>query len=114
MGIRNTVKRLFLFATVGLPLVMAHPVFAATTDGAAQADNFMKNMINILAGLGGTIATGALVVGGIMYMLSGGDLQKLERSKSIIKYAAIGLIIVIAATAITNLLSTQAHSAFGN
>lgn len=113
MGIRNAMKRLSLLVAISLPLIMAHPVFAAA-DGAAQADNFMKNMINVLAGFGGTIATGALVVGGIMYMLSGGDLQKLERSKSIIKYAAIGLVIVIAATAITNLVSTQAHSAFGN
>jgi hypothetical protein len=113
MRIPNAAKLLALLIAIATPLLAFHPVFAATPDGAAQINNFLKNMINIAAGLSGTIATGALVYGGIMYMISAGDLKKLDRSKAIIKYAAIGLIIVIAAAAITNLLSSQANSAFG-
>jgi len=113
MRIPNAVKILTLVAVIAVPLLIAPPVFAAP-DGAAQANNFMKNMINVVAGFGGTIATGALVWGGIMYMVSAGDLQKLDKSKSIIKFAAIGLIIVIAAVAITNFVSGQANSAFGS
>jgi len=115
MGILNTVKRLSLIVVTGLPLIAAQPVFAATaSSSAAPADNFIKNLGNILAGLGGTIATVMLVVGGVMYMLAAGDLQKLDRSKSIIKGAAIGLVIVIAAAFLVNLLSGQATSAFGS
>lgn len=114
MSILSTVKRASLLAVVSLPLIAAHPAFAASVSGsAAPADNFIKNLGDILASLGGTVATVMLIVGGVMYMLAAGDLQKLDRSKSIIKGAAIGLVIVIAAAFLTNLLAGQAHSAFG-
>jgi len=117
----NTVRRVLLFATTSLPLLLTHAAYAATTAGAgssnatsaAPADNFIKNLGDILAGLGGTVATVMLIVGGIMYMLAAGDIQKLDRSKSILKGAAIGLVIVIAAAFLTNLLAGQAHTAFG-
>lgn len=114
MRVPKTAKLLTLLVAVGMPLFAIHPAFAASADGAAQADNFMKNMINVVAGLGGTIATGALVWGGIMYMTSTGNLQHLDKAKAIIKYAAIGLVIVIAAAAIASFVSNSAHSSFGN
>lgn len=115
MSILNTVKRMSLVVITALPLIAVHPVLAATVDSsAAPADNFIKNLGDILAGLGGTIATVMLIVGGVMYMLAAGDLQKLDRSKKIITGAAIGLVIVFAAAFLVNLLSGQATSAFGS
>jgi type IV secretory pathway VirB2 component (pilin) len=113
MRVSKTAKMLALLVAAGIPFFVAHPAFAASTDGAAQASNFIKNLTNVLASLGGGIATLALVWGGIMYMSSSGNLQNLDKAKAIIKYAAIGLIIVIAAAAIVNFVSGQANSSFG-
>lgn len=113
MRIKKTARLLASFIAAGLPLVVAHPVFAATADGADQANNFLKNMATVLASFGGIIATIALIWGGIMYITSSGNLQNLDKAKAIIKYAVIGLIIVIAAASIVNFFSTNAHTSFG-
>lgn len=122
MGVLKAVRRISLPIVTALPIIVTHPVFAAATGSgaggsadatAAPVDNFLKNISTLLASLGGSVAMLALIVGGIMYIVAAGDLQKLDRAKSILKGAVIGLVIVIAAAFVTNLMSGQAHSAFG-
>ncbi len=107
----NALRVLLFGAFLVAPLFIAQPALAA--DGAAQAQNFMKNIINVMAGFGGTLATGFLVWSGIMYITSSGNPDKMDKSKRIMQYAAIGLVIVIAAAAIANFVSTEATNAFG-
>lgn len=110
----NSIKVISFLAAIALPLFAATPVFAAdAAPGVSQAQNFLTNMVNILASFGGILATGALVWGGIMYVTSSGNLQNIDKAKTILKYAAIGLVIIIVAAAIVNFLSTTAKSAFG-
>ena len=52
----------------------------------------------------GIIAAVVIVIGGIFYMISIGDAAKIQRAKSAILYAVIGLIVTLAAFAITNLV----------
>jgi len=46
----------------------------------------------------------ALVYGGVRYALSGGNEEKAEQAKKIMKYATIGVAIVIGAYAMTQLI----------
>jgi heme O synthase-like polyprenyltransferase len=113
MRVPSSIKMLSLYIAIATPLFAAYPVFAATTAGAPQVQNFLTNMINIVAGLASTVAAGGLVWSGIVYMTAGGNLQNLEKAKNIFKYSLIGLALCIGAFVIANLVGTQATSAFG-
>lgn len=108
-----TLKRVALFVVVGLPLVLAHPALA--TDGnVTQVENFIKSVIQVVAGLAGLIAAGFFVVGGLGYITSSGNPERLDRAKHTLLYSAIGLAIVIAAFVISNIVTGLATSAFGS
>jgi hypothetical protein len=109
---KKTVKLVALFVALGIPFVLAAPVFAA--DGnVGQVENFIRSVIKVVAGLAGLIATGFFVVGGFGYITSSGNPERLEKSKHTLLYSGIGLAIVIAAFVISNIVADLATSAFG-
>ncbi|HSX06314.1 MAG TPA: pilin [Candidatus Saccharimonadia bacterium] len=97
---------------IGLPIILSHPVFAS--DGnVMQVENFIKSIIQVLAGLAGLVATGFFVAGGFGYITSSGNPEHLEKAKHTLLYSGIGLAIVIAAFVISNIITDLATSAFG-
>lgn len=107
------IKLLSLYIAIVTPLFAAFPVLAASPAGVSQVQNFLTNIINIVAGLASTVAAGGLVWSGITYMMAGGNLQHIDKAKNIFKYSLLGLVLCIAAFVIANLVSGQATSAFG-
>jgi|ERR1035437_2163848 TRAP-type C4-dicarboxylate transport system permease small subunit len=102
-----------LYVAFGLPFILSSPALAATTD-ISSVDNFIKSLIQAIAGLAGLIATGFFVIGGISYMTSSGNPEHLQKAKHTIMYAAIGLVITIAAFVLSNIVTTLATNAFGS
>lgn len=112
MGKYKNIKIVALFVALGVPIVLAHPAFAA--DGnVTQVENFIKSVIKVISGLAGLVATGFFVAGGFGYITSSGNPEHLEKSKHTLLYSAIGLAIVIAAFVISNIVTDLATSAFG-
>ena len=112
MGKYKNIKIVALFVALGVPIVLAHPAFAA--DGnVTQVENFIKSVIKVISGLAGLVATGFFVAGGFGYIASSGNPEHLEKSKHTLLYSAIGLAIVIAAFVISNIVTDLATSAFG-
>ena len=112
MGKYKNIKVAALFVALGLPIVLAHPAFAA--DGnVTQVEDFIKSVIKVVSGLAGLVATGFFVAGGFGYITSSGNPEHLEKSKHTLLYSAIGLAIVIAAFVISNIVTDLATSAFG-
>ena len=73
--------------------------------GYAQEDTFQSTLIGILnavIGIAGLVAVIFIIVGGINYMTSAGDAQKVEKGKKTILYALIGLVVCALAFAIVN------------
>ncbi len=103
-----------LFSMLVGPVMYVSPVFAATTGDASPFINLIKNATTLLASVGGTLAIGFLVYGGILYITSGGDLRNHDKAKGVIRNAIVGLIIVLAATALGTLVSTVGTNAFGS
>jgi hypothetical protein len=92
-----------LFVAMGMPLVVAHPVFA--DDGNIKLiTDFIRDAIKIIAGVSGLVATAYFVVGGFMYITSSGNPEKLDRAKNTLKWSAFGLFIVMAAFPLTNII----------
>lgn len=61
-----------------------------------------RNVSNVVLGVIGVIAIVMLVIGGIRYMVSGGDSKKITDAKNTVLYAIIGLIICLVSAIIVN------------
>lgn len=101
-----------LFVAIGLPLLVAHPVFAADAD-VTRTQEFIKAVIKVAASFAGLIAAGFFVVGGFSYITSSGNPEHLDRAKTTLKNSSIGLGIVIGAFIISNIITDLATNAFG-
>lgn len=79
---------------------------AARCDGC-PADLFgdngvFKKITNTILYIVGVIAVIMLIIGGIKYVISGGDAKKVTDAKNTVLYAIIGLIVAFLAFAIVN------------
>ncbi|MFZ1249965.1 MAG: pilin [Candidatus Microsaccharimonas sp.] len=98
---------------VGLPFVLPETAFAAPAD-VTQVENFIRDIIKIVAGLAGLVATAFFVVGGFGYITSSGNPEHLDRAKRTLLWSGIGLAIVIAAFVISNIIVSIATNSFGS
>ena len=78
----------------------------ATTNNAygvpqINADDLLRSAINFVYYLAGIVAVIVIIIAGIMYGTSLGDAGRVARAKNMILYSVIGLIVLIAAFAIT-------------
>lgn len=110
---RANIKLLSLFVAAGLPFILTQISFAAGGD-VSNVENFIRNVIQVVAGLAGLIATGFFVLGGFGYITSSGNPEHLDRSKRTLLFSGIGLAITIGAFVLSNIISEIATKAFGN
>lgn len=96
------------FCAVGL-LVFSH-IFVDKASGqgitppieSTTFEELLLHVLNYAKGVAGTIGVIFIIIGGIMYMLSGGNEQRMERAKRTITYAIAGIAIVLAAPTFLN------------
>lgn len=60
-----------------------------------SAEEILVDIINWLLAISAIVALGALIWGGFSYITSLGDEKKVDKAKNIIKYAVIGLIVIL-------------------
>lgn len=119
----NTRSRFFLL--LGLVVVAAAFLFAPAVQAACgdpsggyQAglncgpasigvDTAITRTINTLLYIVGATAVIVMVVGGLRYVLSGGDPKNTAAAKDTILYAAIGLVVALLAYGIVNFVINQ-------
>ena len=104
-------------------IVPAAPVDAAfeqsITDGVNSAQGtdqpaglfteggIFQTVVNVLLFLVGAIAVIMLVIGGIRYVVSGGDQSAVTGAKNTIMYAIVGIIVAILAYAAVSFVTTS-------
>lgn len=69
-----------------------------------------KQITNVVLYIVGVIAVIMLIIGGVKYVISGGDAKKVTDAKNTVLYAIIGLIIAFLAFAIVNFVITSLPS----
>lgn len=112
---KNAKVRLFLIlVTIGVPVIMSHPVFADSNANVTQIESFLQSIIQVLAALAGLVATGFFVLGGFSYITSSGNPENLVKAKRTLLHSGIGLAIVIAAYVISSIITSLATKAFGS
>lgn len=91
---------------------------AAKCDGCPE-DLFgdtgvFKKITNTILYIVGIVAVIMLIIGGIKYVISGGDSKKVTDAKNTVLYAIIGLVIAFLAFAIVNFVITALPSSSGS
>ncbi len=69
-----------------------------------------RQITNTILYIVGVIAVIMLIIGGIRYVVSGGDAKKVTDAKNTVLYAIIGLVIAVFAYAIVNFVITSLPS----
>ncbi len=106
-------KKITVFSCTLLSfLLLATPALAASAD-VSKIQTFIQSVIQVLVTLAGLVSAGFFVWGGIGYITSSGDPEKLDRAKKTIVYSAIGLVIVLGAFVISTIVTQLATGAFG-
>lgn len=88
------------------------PALAQTPD-VSKVENFAQNVIQVLVILAGLLAAGFFVWGGITYITSSGNPERMDHAKKTIFWSAVGLAICIAAFVLTNIVTQLATTSFG-
>lgn len=117
------VPGLLLLGFVGAPLLVAAPVDSAceglesiesgvTCDNAASEEgaySIVGSVINILSIVVGAASVIVIIIGGIRYVVSGGDSAGVQGAKNTILYAIVGLVVALFAQVIVRfvLFNTQ-------
>lgn len=109
----TNIKIVALYVAIGTVFLLS-PVASAATADVSQVEDFIRNVIKIIAGLAGLVATGFFVIGGFGYITSSGNPENLDKAKRTLLWSGIGLAIVIAAFVISNIIVTIATNSFGN
>lgn len=90
-------------------LLLRLAVTIETGEGSGQVDiptisgeDLIQNGLSLAFFVAGIVAVIIIIVAGLSYTTSSGDAGKITRAKNMILYAVIGLVVIIAAYAITN------------
>jgi heme O synthase-like polyprenyltransferase len=82
--------------------ILADQIDPTTVNVISRSVEFiLKNGLNIIYFLLGSIAVVMIIVAGFTMSTSGGDAEAVKKAKNTILYSVIGLIIVLLATVIT-------------
>lgn len=79
--------------------------FADTASAVSVMRDYVRPMVQVLAGLASIACVFFLVNGGSLYITSSGNPEALENAKRVIKNALIGLVLVLGAATLTTILS---------
>lgn len=104
-------KKTITNAVVGLALVMTASIISGTVagivsgvSGSTNGKEFFQGIFNKVFLWSGIIAVIMIIYGGIQYVTSVGNPQATSKAKSTIIYSVVGLLIVIFAAAIVNVV----------
>ena len=70
--------------------------------GDVSLQSTVKNVLTVVFAIIGIIAVIMIIIGGVNYMTSQGDSQKVQKAKNTILYGIIGMIIALLSFAIVN------------
>ncbi len=84
--------------------------------GQTEDDSLMsiiKNIINAVIGLVGVAAVLMMIIGGVSFITSQGDANKVTKARNTILYGVVGLIIALLSFAIVNFVLGEVFNASG-
>lgn len=86
---------------------------AQATGGETSAKNLVKTIVDYFLMFLGFIATLMIIYGGILYVTSAGNEENAKKGKTIILYAAVGIVIILLSFAIVNTILSATETTTG-
>lgn len=114
IGLGITISAYTIFGAIRVAMIGSKNLGACDALSATPCttpDTMIINIIQWVAGMGGVVAAIFIIIGGWGYMTSAGDPGKLQKAKTTIAYALIGLVIVAATEVITAFVSSTIRDA---
>lgn len=71
-------------------------------ENGCSGDGIFKTITNVMLFLIGAISVIMLIIGGIRYVVSGGDSTAVTNAKNTILYAVVGIVVALLAFAVVN------------
>jgi hypothetical protein len=128
--LKKTLQSLLLVPVLALGVSMAAPVLqpaanvyaqddlslgggADSAQGEDQAEDLFgesgifRTITNVLLFIIGAISVIMLIIGGVRYVVSGGDQSAVTAAKNTILYAVVGIVVAILAYALVNFVITS-------
>ena len=105
-------KKTITAALIGLAIGVAAPSLLkeigtaigwsgnSTTQAALSLSQIAVNVLNFLLGVAGVLTIIMMVIGGMMYLTSAGDEDRIKKGKEIFVNSVIGIVIIMAAMVI--------------
>ena len=75
--------------------------------GSITVTSIISTVTNVLIFFVGAISVIVLIVGGLRYVVSGGNASSVQGAKNTILYAVVGIVVAISAYAIVHFVLTQ-------
>lgn len=112
IGLAIVMSANIIMSSIRFALLGANGSFSdCATNECVNAGAMVTNTIQWFIGMAGVVSAIFVVYGGIAYISSSGDPTKLQKAKSVIVYALIGLAIVALAEIITAFVSNMIREA---
>lgn len=111
IGLAITISAFTIFGAIRVALIGNASLGECAMKECVSGGDITVNLITWVAGMGGVVAAIFLVVGGWGYMTASGDPNKLQKAKTTILYALIGLAIVALAEVLTAFISGVVRNA---
>jgi hypothetical protein len=90
-------------AAVTVAVATASPAYAADA-GTARLNTILGNATGWLIGILAGVATLFLTIGGVRYVMAGGDPGEIERAKGSFKSAALGYVLAVLAPVVVTIV----------
>lgn len=105
-------KKISIFLTqASVPLLFPTIVFGGITQNNSDATltDFTVRIINYILGFSSALAILFIIIGGVQYITSSGNEDKIKVAKKTLTYAIIGLLMVMFALVIVKLIKSATY-----
>lgn len=92
--------------TKGLGLLAVATVLPSTIVLADAVTSTISNIVTWISTVGGALAVLAIVIAGVMMVASQDNSDNVKNARDIIKWAMIGLVIILMANALANIVNS--------
>lgn len=103
---------LLVLIALGVPFIATGTALAADGD-VGKVETFINSITKVISTLAGAIGVVFFAIGGVGYMTSSGNPDRLDRSKRTLVHTGVGLAVVFGAVILTNIVKDLAQAAFG-
>ena len=120
IGLAIVISAYAIFGAIRIALIgdkafgSCEPIPSGGTGDCIDGGDLVTNLINWVCAMGGIVSVIFIIVGAWGYMTSAGDPNKLQKAKTTILYAIIGLAVVALSLVITAFVSNLVRDANGD